>query len=58
MKNMMTYELSSPLYPPENSGQALKGRIASNLSQNKLAAITPLRRQGVNKYHNKLFFIN
>ena len=39
----MKYLQSSPLYPPESSGQALKGKIAVNLSWNKLATITPLR---------------
>ena len=51
----MRYSLSSPLYPPDKSGQALKGRIASNLSQNKFATNTPLRGQGVIKCNNKLF---
>jgi hypothetical protein len=37
----------SPLYPPDESGQALKGRIASNISHNKFGTITPLRGQGV-----------
>ena len=47
MNNLLTYLQSSPLFPPENSGQALKGKIAVNFSQNKLATITPLRGQGV-----------
>ena len=38
----MMYLLTSPLYP-------LKGRIAVNLSWNKLATNTPLRGQGVSK---------
>jgi hypothetical protein len=54
MDNKMTYLLLSPHYPPVESGQALKGRIASNISRNKFAAITPLRGQGVSKYNNKL----
>jgi len=36
MNHKMTYLQSSPLHPPDKSGQALKGRIASDLSQNKL----------------------
>lgn len=47
MDGIMTYLQLSPLYP-------LKGKIASNKSQNKLATNTPLRGQGVRKY-NKLF---
>jgi hypothetical protein len=55
MKNIMTYLQSSPLYPPESSGQALKGRIAENQSRYKLVTNTPLRGQGVSKYENILF---
>lgn len=55
MKNILTYLLSSPLYPPESSGQALKGRITVNLSRHKLATNTPLRGQGVSTYDNILF---
>jgi len=51
----MLYLLSSPLYPPENSGQAHTGRIALNLSLNKLTTITPLRGQGVSRNDNLLF---
>ena len=45
----------SPLSPPDESGQALKGRIASNLSRNRFNKNTPLRGMGVIGYDNKLF---
>ena len=45
--NQYGNKLFSPLFPPESSGQALKGRIAVNSSRNKFATITPLRGQGV-----------
>jgi hypothetical protein len=49
MNNIMTYlPAASPLYP-------LKGRIAVNISWNKLATNTPLRGQGVSKCYNILF---
>lgn len=49
MDSIMTYLLLSPLYP-------LKGKIASNMSQNKLATITPpAGGLWVSKYNNKLF---
>ena len=48
----MTWLLSSPLFPPDESGQALKGRFDSNSGSIKLATITPLRGKGVSKYNN------
>ena len=42
----MTYLQSSPLYPPDVPGQALKGRIAANFRRNKLATITPFEGAG------------
>ena len=43
----------SPLYPPELSGHALKGRYVANIGNTKLATISPLRGQGVSKQDNK-----
>ncbi len=54
MNYIMMYLRLSPLYPPEISGQALKGRIASKLSNIKLATISPLRGQGVT---NRIYFM-
>jgi hypothetical protein len=48
MKNIMTCLQLSPLYPPAESGQALKGRMAVNNSQANLVIIAPLRGMGVN----------
>jgi len=45
MKNIMTYLQFSPLYPPDESGQALKGRIAANIRLSRLANIK-LERAG------------
>jgi len=47
MKQIMNFIQYSPLNPPENSGQALKGRIATNFSLTKITANTPLRGLGV-----------
>ncbi len=40
-------KLFSPLFPPESSGQALKGRLASKLFLLEHPAIAPLRGLGV-----------
>jgi hypothetical protein len=45
----MTYLKLSPLYPPEKSGQALKGTIVTNEHQTKLVVNAPLRGLGVNR---------
>jgi hypothetical protein len=52
MNSVKKYIQLTPLYPPENSGQALKGKFAANKSREKLANISPLRaclpnRQGL-----------
>lgn len=45
---MMSCKQLSPLYPPDVSGQALKGRIGVYLSWTKLGTNTSLRGLGVN----------
>jgi len=46
MNKIMTCLQYSPLYPPGKSGQALKGKIASNISYNNFVTITPLGGRG------------
>lgn len=53
MNNILLYLQFSPLYPPELSGHAPKGRFVANIGNTKLATISPLRGQGVSKQDNK-----